>query len=81
MKTVGKVESLWRYPVKSLRRQQLPQGFIGYAGVYGDRLYRFPDRTVPPPNLAAAEALGQAVYAAVSVKGNILPGDTINLLD
>lgn len=39
MTTVGKVESLWRYPVKSMRGEELPQAFIGFAGVYGDRLY------------------------------------------
>ena len=39
MKPLGKVESLWRYPVKSMRGEELPQAFIGFAGVYGDRLY------------------------------------------
>ena len=39
MNVVGKVESLWRYPVKSMRGEEIPQAFIGFAGVYGDRLY------------------------------------------
>jgi uncharacterized protein len=38
---VGKVESLWRYPVKSMRGEELDEMFAGYAGVYGDRLYAF----------------------------------------
>jgi hypothetical protein len=30
MKLVGKVESLWRYPVKSMRREELPEAFVGF---------------------------------------------------
>ncbi len=38
---VGTVESLWRYPVKSMRGEELPEVFVGFAGVYGDRVYAF----------------------------------------
>jgi uncharacterized protein YcbX len=41
MSTIGTVESLWRYPVKSMRGQELDELFAGYAGVYGDRLFAF----------------------------------------
>ena len=41
MALVGKVESLWRYPVKSMRGEELDEMFAGYAGVYGDRLFAF----------------------------------------
>jgi uncharacterized protein YcbX len=41
MSVVGKVESLWRYPVKSMRGEELDELFAGYAGVYGDRLFAF----------------------------------------
>jgi len=41
MSIVGKVESLWRYPVKSMRGEALDEMFVGYAGVYGDRLFAF----------------------------------------
>lgn len=41
MRTVGRVESLWRYPVKSMRGEKLDEAFLGFAGVYGDRLYTF----------------------------------------
>ena len=37
MTTIGTVESLWRYPVKSMRGEELNEIFAGYAGVYGDR--------------------------------------------
>ena len=41
MATIGKVESLWRYPVKSMRGEELNEAFVGFAGVYGDRLFAF----------------------------------------
>lgn len=41
MNTVGTVESLWRYPVKSMRGEELDALFAGFAGVYGDRLFAF----------------------------------------
>src|SRR5208337_222476 len=41
MSVVGRVESVWRYPVKSMRGEQLESAFVGFAGVYGDRLYAF----------------------------------------
>ena len=33
MAIVGKVESLWRYPVKSMRGEELSEAFVGFAGV------------------------------------------------
>ncbi len=39
MNTIGTVESLWRYPVKSMRGEELDELFASYAGVYGDRLF------------------------------------------
>lgn len=41
MKTVGTVESLWRYPVKSMGGEMLSESFVGFSGVYGDRCYAF----------------------------------------
>lgn len=41
MSVVGTVESLWRYPVKSMRGEELDEIFAGYAGIYGDRLFAF----------------------------------------
>jgi len=41
MAIVGTVESLWRYPVKSMRGEELDEMFADYAGVYGDRLFAF----------------------------------------
>ncbi|WP_035348730.1 MOSC domain-containing protein [Edaphobacter aggregans] len=47
MKTVGTVESLWRYPVKSMRGQQLESAFAGFSGIYGDRIYAIHDDGAP----------------------------------
>ena len=41
MSVVGKIESLWRYPVKSMRGEELQEAFVGFPGVYGDRLHAF----------------------------------------
>lgn len=41
MQIVGRVESLWRYPVKSLGGGRAEEVFLGFAGVYGDRIYAF----------------------------------------
>jgi uncharacterized protein YcbX len=32
------VESVWRYPVKSMRGEAMVEIFAGFSGVYGDRL-------------------------------------------
>jgi uncharacterized protein YcbX len=47
MKVVGRVESLWRYPVKSMRGEELRETFAGFQGVYGDRLYAIHSTTAP----------------------------------
>jgi hypothetical protein len=47
MTAVGKVESLWRYPVKSMRGEEITQSYLGFSGVYGDRLYAFHDKSAP----------------------------------
>lgn len=41
MSIIGRVDSLWRYPVKSMRGEEMEEMFVGYPGVYGDRLYAF----------------------------------------
>ena len=41
MSIIGTVESLWRYPVKSMRGEELEEAFAGYSGIYGDRVFAF----------------------------------------
>jgi MOSC domain-containing protein len=40
---IGRVASLWRFPVKSLRGEQLSALEIGPTGVIGDRAYALRD--------------------------------------
>jgi len=47
MTIVGRVESLWRYPVKSMAGEQLAEAFVGYAGVFGDRHCAFINAAAP----------------------------------
>jgi uncharacterized protein len=39
--TIGIVESLWRYPVKSMSGEAMTEAFMGFSGFYGDRCYAF----------------------------------------
>src|SRR6516162_6836558 len=57
MSIVGKVESLWRYPVKSMRGEELEEAFAGYPGVYGDRVFAFKSSASPAgfPYITARE--------------------------
>jgi MOSC domain-containing protein len=41
MSVIGKVDSLWRYPVKSMRGEELDEAFAGYSGIFGDRVFAF----------------------------------------
>jgi MOSC domain-containing protein len=47
MSIIGKVDSLWRYPVKSMRGEELDETFAGFSGVYGDRLFAFTSSASP----------------------------------
>ena len=57
MSIIGKVESLWRYPVKSMRGEELDEAFAGYSGIYGDRVFAFKSSASPKgfPYLTARE--------------------------
>ena len=41
MSIVGKVDSLWRYPVKSMSGEEMDEAFAGFPGIYGDRVFAF----------------------------------------
>ena len=47
MSIIGQIDSLWRYPVKSMRGEEMEEMFVGYAGVYGDRLFAFRSSGAP----------------------------------
>ena len=67
MERIGKVDSLWRYPVKSMRGESLTEAFAGFSGVYGDRLYAFHDTGAIAgfPYLTAREQEQMLRYAPV----------------
>ena len=64
MSVVGKVESLWRYPVKSMAGEEREELFVGYAGVYGDRLFAVGNAGAPArfPYLTAREESSMLAY-------------------
>src|SRR5213593_3644804 len=57
MSVIGKVDSLWRYPVKSMRGEELDEAFAGFSGMYGDRHFAFRSSASPTgfPYLTARE--------------------------
>ena len=68
MNVVGTVDSLWRYPIKSMAGEALPEAFVDYAGVYGDRIYALLNSAGHRgfPYLTGGSALDAAVPAALS---------------
>src|SRR5271165_305360 len=64
MSAIGRVESVWRYPVKSMRGEQLPEIFAGFSGIWGDRLFAFKSSATPVgfPYLTGREAHGMLLY-------------------
>jgi uncharacterized protein YcbX len=64
MSIVGRVESLWRYPVKSMRGEELEEAFVGFSGVYGDRLFAFKSSGRPAefPYLTGREQREMLLY-------------------
>src|SRR2546428_1498183 len=57
MSNIGTVDSLWRYPVKSMRGEELDEAFVGFSGIYGDRIFAFRSSASPKgfPYLTARE--------------------------
>jgi len=57
MSIIGNVDSLWRYPVKSMRGEELDEAFAGFSGIYGDGLFAFKSSASPKgfPYLTARE--------------------------
>jgi len=64
MALIGRVDSLWRYPVKSMRGEELSEAHIGFSGVYGDRFYAFRSSAAPVgfPHLTGREQEQMILY-------------------
>jgi uncharacterized protein YcbX len=70
MQTIGRVDSVWRYPVKSMRGETLDEAFVGFAGIYGDRVYAFHDAGAPAgfPFLTSREQEHMLLYQPAFVR-------------
>ena len=64
MSIIGQVDSVWRYPVKSMRGEALPEIFAGFGGVYGDRLFAVKSSAAPTgfPYLTGREKHEMLLY-------------------
>jgi uncharacterized protein YcbX len=64
MSIVGQIDSLWRYPVKSMRGEELEEAFVGFSGVYGDRLFALKSSACPTgfPYLTGREQREMLLY-------------------
>ncbi len=64
MPAIGRVESVWRYPVKSMAGEELPEIYAGFAGIWGDRLFAFKSSATPAgfPYLTGREAHQLLIY-------------------
>jgi MOSC domain-containing protein len=47
MSLIATVDSLWRYPVKSMRGEELEEMFVSSSGAAGDRLFAFTSSVRP----------------------------------
>ncbi len=36
---LGTIESIWRYPVKGMRGEEIPHTYTAFTGLMGDRVY------------------------------------------
>jgi uncharacterized protein YcbX len=61
---IGRIESLWRYPVKSMRGEELGEAYLGFPGLYGDRLFAFTSSSSPKgfPYLTGREQRRMLLY-------------------
>jgi MOSC domain-containing protein len=64
MNSIGTVESLWRYPVKSMRGEEMTEMFAGFSGIYGDRLFAFRSSASRPgfPHFTARDQRNMILY-------------------
>jgi uncharacterized protein len=63
MTMIGTLESVWRYPVKSMGGESLEEVFVAFSGLMGDRVYSlvksdgnpgFPCATSPDTGMLAS---------------------------
>lgn len=64
MDAIGLLETLWRYPVKSMKGEELAEGPITYTGLAGDRVWAFvaPEKKASFPWHSAREQHEMLLY-------------------
>ncbi len=67
---LGQIDSVHRYPVKSLGGERLEAAFVSYSGLLGDRLYAF-SRTHDGKVLSARQAPMLVTYSAHLTAGDV----------
>ncbi len=76
MITLGTVESLWRYPVKSMRGETMEEAFLEPGGFAGDRRFAIGSHGVaaPTPYLTSRMQARMLLFHPRYVDGNPMPG-------
>lgn len=71
MNQIGTVQSLWRFPVKSMGGEAIEGAFVSFAGLVGDRCFALFDREAKPGRdlLTAREHPALLHYAARAAAG------------
>ena len=72
----GIIESIWRYPVKSMRGEEIDTSFVSFAGVMGDRIFALSSTSSPKefPWHTAREQEDLVLYQAeFKERGSNLP--------
>lgn len=90
MTVVGRINSVWRYPVKSMRGEELDEAFVGFGGLRGDRVYAIHNANGPQefPYFTAREQ-GQLLRYRANHRGGgetdltieTFGGDTFDITD
>ena len=76
---IGTIESIWRYPVKSMRGEEIPHTYTAFTGLMGDRIYGVVAADGDPshPWHTARDQEEYVLYKAsyASSEGVLLPGN------
>ena len=69
MPKIGALESIWRYPVKSMRGEEVDEIFVSFTGLMGDRIYAVSSTSSPKelPWHTARQYKGYVLYQAYFV--------------
>lgn len=74
---IGAVQSLWRFPVKSMGGESIEGGFVSFAGLVGDRCFALVDRAAKPGRdlFTAREHPALLRYSARAAAGHCPEGE------